>query len=50
MLTTFARLMRETRTIRHRESTYDGRDPYELIRELQAQVDVLKARIQELTQ
>ena len=50
MLTTFARIIQEARTIRHRESTYDGRDPYDLIRELQAQVDVLKARIQELSQ
>ena len=45
MLSTYDRLMRLARITRWRESTYDHRDPYVLIRQLEAQVEVLKRRV-----
>jgi hypothetical protein len=46
MLTTYDRLMAQARITRHRESTYDHRDPYELVRQLQAEVEALRAALQ----
>ena len=48
MLTTFTRLMEQARVKRTGSITYDNRSEHELVRELQAQVDVLRARLREL--
>ena len=50
MLTTFQRIMAAARVTRTRETTYDHRDPYDLVRVLQAEVEVLRRRVQELEQ
>ena len=48
MLTTFQRIMAAARVTRIRETTYDHRDPYDLVRVLQAEVEMLRRRLQEL--
>ena len=45
MLTTYQRLMDSAKVTRTGSVTYDNRSEHDLVRELQAQVDVLKARI-----
>ena len=48
MLTTFQRIMAAARVTRIRETTYDHRDPYDLVRVLQAEVEMLRKRVKEL--
>ncbi len=50
MLTTYDRLMAEARVTRHRESTYDHRDPYDLVAVLNAEVEALRREVQRLRQ
>ena len=45
MLTTYQRLMSMAKVTRTGSVTYDNRSEHDLVRELQAQVDVLKARV-----
>ena len=53
MLCTYDRLMQrgfathDARVTRHRDTTYDHRDPYDLIRQLQAEVDALRRYVQQ---
>ena len=49
MLTTYERLLHEAKMTRHREATYDNRDPRVLLREYAATIDVLRWEIQRLT-
>ena len=48
MLTTYQRLMDSAKVTRTGSVTYDNRSEHDLVRELQAQVDVLKARVKEM--
>ena len=48
MLTTYDRIMRDARITRTGSVTYDNRSERDLVRELQAQVDVLRARLKQL--
>ena len=48
MLTTYQRLMSMAKVTRTGSVTYDNRSEHDLVRELQAQVDVLKARVKEM--
>ena len=50
MLTTYQRLMSMAKVTRTGSVTYDNRSEHDLVRELQAQVDVLKARLREMEQ
>ena len=50
MLTTYQRIMTEARVTRTREATYDHRDPYDLVKVLQAEVEALRKRLRELEQ
>ena len=50
MWTTYDRLMHEAKMTRHREATYDNRDPRVLLREYSATIDVLRWKIQRLTE
>ena len=48
MLTTYDRLMHEARVTRRGSVTVDNRSEHELVRQLQAEVEALRARIHEL--
>ncbi len=50
MLTTYQRLMDATKIIRTGSVTYDNRSARELIRQLQAEVEVLRRRVREMEQ
>ncbi len=50
MLTTFQRLMEMAKVTRSGGMTYDNRSSRELIRQLQAEVEVLRRRVSELTE
>jgi len=56
MISTYDRLMQrgfathDARVTRNRESTYDHRDPYDLIRQLQAEVEALRSHVQQMRQ
>ena len=45
MLTTYQRMIEQRKVTRTGGVTYDNRDPYGLIRQLQAEVEVLRARV-----
>lgn len=48
MLTTFTRIMESAKIKRYGGMTYDNRSQDELVKQLQATVDVLTARVREL--
>ena len=49
LLSTYDRIMHESKVWRSREATYDNRDPRVLLREYRATIDVLRWEIQRLT-
>ena len=48
MLTTYDRIIEQRKVTRSGSITYDNRDPYTLIRQLQAEVEALRARVREM--
>lgn len=48
MLTTFQRILEMAKITRTGGVTYDNRSQHELIRQLQAEVEVLRRRVQEM--
>ena len=48
MLTTYDRMIEQRKVTRSGSVIYDNRDPYDLIRELRAEVEVLRARVREM--
>ena len=48
MLTTYDRLIHEARITRTGSVTVDNRSEHELVRQLQAEVEALRARLREL--
>ena len=48
MLTTYQRMIEQRKVTRSGTVTYDNRDPYTLIRQLQAEVEVLRRRVREM--
>ena len=45
MLTTYDRIIEQRKVTRSGSVIYDNRDPYGLIRQLQAEVEALRARV-----
>ena len=48
MLTTYTRLMDAAKVTRYGGMTYDNRSQDELVKQLQAEVDALRARVREM--
>ena len=48
MLTTYTRLMEQAKVTRYGGMTYDNRSTDELVRQLQAEVDALRAHVRKL--
>ena len=48
MLTTYDRMMSSARITRTGSVTYDNRSEHELVKQLQAEVEALRARLREL--
>mgnify|MGYP001587784080 CR=1 FL=1 len=48
MLTTYQRLMEQGKVTRTGTMTYDNRSQDELVRQLQAEVEALRARVREM--